>query len=64
MIVAYRATWEDEELAQCTIADLEETVKARKLWKHTLFLVGPALGVARDALASVPPGALPRVPAG
>ena len=44
VIVAYRATWEDEELAQCTIADLEETVKARKLWKHTLFLVGPALG--------------------
>ena len=44
VIVAYRATWEDEELAQCTIADLEETVKARKLWKHTLFLIGPALG--------------------
>ncbi|GAA2045731.1 precorrin-4 C(11)-methyltransferase [Catenulispora yoronensis] len=43
VVVAYRATWEDEELAYCTIADLEETVKARKLWKHTLFLVGPAL---------------------
>jgi len=44
VIVAYRATWEDEELAYCTIAELEETVKSRKLWKHTLFLVGPALG--------------------
>jgi len=44
VIVASRATWPDEELAQCTVATLEETVKARKLWKHTLFLVGPALG--------------------
>lgn len=43
VIVASRATWPDEELAHCTVATLEETVKARKLWKHTLFLVGPAL---------------------
>ncbi|HEU5426977.1 MAG TPA: precorrin-4 C(11)-methyltransferase [Actinocrinis sp.] len=44
VIVASRATWPEEELAYCTVATLEETVKARKLWKHTLFLVGPALG--------------------
>jgi precorrin-4/cobalt-precorrin-4 C11-methyltransferase len=44
VIVASRATWPDEELARCTVATLEETVKARRLWKHTLFLVGPALG--------------------
>lgn len=44
VIVASRATWPDEELAHCTVATLEETVKARRLWKHTLFLVGPALG--------------------
>ncbi len=44
VLVASRATWPDEELAYCTIETLEETVKARKLWKHTLFLVGPALG--------------------
>ena len=25
---------------------IPETVRARKLWKHTLFLVGPALGSA------------------
>jgi precorrin-4/cobalt-precorrin-4 C11-methyltransferase len=43
VVVAYRATWEDEVVLHCTLADLEETVKARKLWKHTLFLVGPAL---------------------
>ena len=27
----------------CTIGTLEETVKEHRLWKHTLFLVGPAL---------------------
>jgi precorrin-4/cobalt-precorrin-4 C11-methyltransferase len=44
VIVASRATWPDEELAWCTIGTLEQTVKDRKLWKHTLFLIGPALG--------------------
>jgi precorrin-4/cobalt-precorrin-4 C11-methyltransferase len=44
VIVASRATWPDEELAWCTIGTLEQTVKDRKLWKHTLFLIGSALG--------------------
>ncbi|HEV3170036.1 MAG TPA: precorrin-4 C(11)-methyltransferase [Actinocrinis sp.] len=44
VIVASRATWPDEELAWCTVGTLEQTVKDRKLWKHTLFLIGPALG--------------------
>jgi precorrin-4/cobalt-precorrin-4 C11-methyltransferase len=43
VIVAYRATWPDELVLRCTVGTLEETVKAHKLWKHTLFLVGPAL---------------------
>jgi precorrin-4/cobalt-precorrin-4 C11-methyltransferase len=43
VLVGYRVTWPDELLVRCTIATLEETVKAHKLWKHTLFLVGPAL---------------------
>jgi len=44
VIVAYQATWPDELVVGCTIATLEQTVKREKLWKHTLFLVGPALG--------------------
>jgi precorrin-4/cobalt-precorrin-4 C11-methyltransferase len=44
VVVASRATWPDEELAWCTVGTLEQTVKDRKLWKHTLFLIGPALG--------------------
>jgi precorrin-4/cobalt-precorrin-4 C11-methyltransferase len=43
VVVAYRVTWPDELLVECTVATLADTVRARKLWKHTLFLVGPAL---------------------
>jgi precorrin-4/cobalt-precorrin-4 C11-methyltransferase len=40
---AYQATWPEELVVKCTVGTLEETVKEHKLWKHTLFLVGPAL---------------------
>ncbi|HLL64892.1 MAG TPA: precorrin-4 C(11)-methyltransferase [Micromonosporaceae bacterium] len=43
MVIAYQATWPDELVLHTTVADLEATVKRAKLWKHTLFLVGPAL---------------------
>ncbi|MCW3819500.1 precorrin-4 C(11)-methyltransferase [Micromonospora sp. DR5-3] len=43
VVVAYQATWPDELVVRCTLAELAATVKAHKLWKHTLFLVGPAL---------------------
>lgn len=42
-VVAYQATWPDELVVHCTVGTLEATVKQHKLWKHTLFLVGPAL---------------------
>jgi precorrin-4/cobalt-precorrin-4 C11-methyltransferase len=45
-VVAYRATWPDELVARCTVGTLEATVKRHRLWKHTLFLVGPALAAA------------------
>ncbi len=43
VVIAYRVTWPDELVVECTAGTLAETVKAHKLWKHTLFLVGPAL---------------------
>lgn len=43
VVVASKATWPDEQIARCTIETLEATVKTMRLWKHTLFLVGPAL---------------------
>ena len=43
VLVAYRATRPDALELACTAGTLAETVKAHKLWKHTLFLVGPTL---------------------
>jgi precorrin-4/cobalt-precorrin-4 C11-methyltransferase len=43
VVVAYRVTWDDELIVQCTLAELTDTVREHKLWKHTLVLVGPAL---------------------
>jgi len=43
VVVAYQVSWPDELVLRATVGTLAETVKARKLWKHTLFLVGPAL---------------------
>ena len=42
-VVAYQVTWPDELIEQCALADLSATIKERKLWKHTLVLVGPGL---------------------
>ncbi len=43
VVVAYQVTWPDELVVRCTLETLEATVKSHKLWRHTLFLVGPAL---------------------
>jgi len=42
-VVAYQVTWPDELIVRTTIKDLARTIKERKLWKHTLVLVGPGL---------------------
>jgi precorrin-4/cobalt-precorrin-4 C11-methyltransferase len=42
-VIAYQVTWPDELIVHCALADLAATMKARKLWKHTLVLVGPGL---------------------
>ncbi|MET8676227.1 precorrin-4 C(11)-methyltransferase [Streptomyces sp. NPDC004647] len=46
VLIAHQATWPEELVLRCTIGTLEETVKEHKLWKHTLFLVGPALSAS------------------
>jgi precorrin-4/cobalt-precorrin-4 C11-methyltransferase len=43
-VVAYAATWPDELIFECRLGDLAAKVKEHKLYKHTLVLVGPALG--------------------
>lgn len=46
VVVAHQATWPEELMLRCTVGTLEETVKEHRLWKHTLFLVGPALSAS------------------
>jgi precorrin-4/cobalt-precorrin-4 C11-methyltransferase len=42
-VIAYQCSWPDELIVRCRLDALEEAVKAHKLWKHTLVLVGAAL---------------------
>ncbi len=42
-VVAYQVTWPDELIVPTVLKDLAATIKERKLWKHTLVLVGPGL---------------------
>lgn len=46
VLVAYRVSWPDELVLRCTVGTLAATVKQHKLWKHTLFLIGPALAAS------------------
>jgi precorrin-4/cobalt-precorrin-4 C11-methyltransferase len=43
VLVGYRVTWPDELVVRCTVGTLAATVREHRLWKHTLFLIGPAL---------------------
>jgi precorrin-4/cobalt-precorrin-4 C11-methyltransferase len=42
-VIAFQVTWPDELIVHCALGDLAATMKGRKLWKHTLVLVGPGL---------------------
>ncbi|MCK4712245.1 MAG: cobalt-precorrin-4/precorrin-4 C(11)-methyltransferase, partial [Marinosulfonomonas sp.] len=47
-VVAYRVGWPDEILLRGTLADIRKKVRAEKITRTALILVGPALGVVRD----------------
>jgi precorrin-4/cobalt-precorrin-4 C11-methyltransferase len=44
VVVVYRATWPDELIIQGTLGDIRAAVKAAKITRTALILVGPALG--------------------
>ncbi len=46
--VAYRVGWPDQMLIRGTLADIRLKVRAEKITRTALILVGPALGEARD----------------
>jgi precorrin-4/cobalt-precorrin-4 C11-methyltransferase len=43
VVIGYQVSWPDELIVWCTVATLAGTTREHKLWKHTLFLVGPGL---------------------
>jgi precorrin-4/cobalt-precorrin-4 C11-methyltransferase len=55
-VVAYQVTWPDELIMQTTVKDLAATIKERKLWKHTLVLVGPGLAAGGSRSRLYHPG--------
>lgn len=46
--VAYRVGWPDEMIMRGTLADIRKKVRAEKITRTALILVGPALGEVRD----------------
>ncbi|MGH1369662.1 MAG: precorrin-4 C(11)-methyltransferase [Maritimibacter sp.] len=48
VVVAYRVGWPDEMLIRGTLADIRLKVRAEKITRTALILVGPALGGVRD----------------
>jgi precorrin-4/cobalt-precorrin-4 C11-methyltransferase len=48
VVVAYRVGWPDQKLIRGTLADIREKVRAEKITRTALILVGPALGEVRE----------------
>lgn len=44
VVVAHRVSWPDELTVSCRLDELVAVCREHKLWRQTLFLVGPALG--------------------
>ncbi len=48
VVAAYRVGWPDEMLIRGTLSDIRARVRAEKITRTALILVGPALGEMRD----------------
>ena len=48
MAVVYRVGWPDQMLIRGTLSDIREKVRAEKITRTALILVGPALGEVAD----------------
>ncbi len=46
VVIAYRATWPDERYIRTTLADMKDAVRAAKITRTALILVGPVFGDA------------------
>ena len=48
VVVAYRASWPDELYLRGTLSDIREKVRAEKITRTALIMVGPALADIKD----------------
>ncbi len=48
VVVAYRVGWPDEMLIRGTLSDIRDRVRAAKITRTALILVGPAMGEVHD----------------
>ncbi len=48
MVVAYRVGWPDQMLIRGTLADIHGKVRAEKITRTALILVGPALAETQE----------------
>ena len=46
MVIAYRATWPDERYIRTTLAGMKDEVRAARITRTALILVGPVFGDA------------------
>ena len=46
VVIAVRASWPDERIIRCRLDALHRTVKAERIRRTALILVGPVLGAA------------------
>ena len=48
VVIVYRASWPDQKVIRGTLADMREKVRAAKITRTALILVGPALSESED----------------
>jgi precorrin-4/cobalt-precorrin-4 C11-methyltransferase len=48
VVVAYRASWPDQLFIRGTLSDIREKVRAAKITRTALIMVGPVLGEVKD----------------
>jgi precorrin-4/cobalt-precorrin-4 C11-methyltransferase len=52
VVVAYRASWPDQLILRGTLGDIRKKVRAAKITRTALILVGPALAESHDFVDS------------
>ena len=52
VVVIYRASWPDQIIIRGTLADIRKKVRAEKITRTALIMVGPALGEGHDFVDS------------